>query len=330
MANKKVGIDIGSRSIGVYLEGRGVILREPTQIALDINTKEPISYGQEAIGLSRRTPGSVIMTSPVFEGSITDYPSMGLILDSMFRANGLVKSDMVISLNSAVNDAEKRAVAQMFFEAGAKSLSCLDIPTACVLGSGESLSDNRATISLDIGAGVTEVGLVKGCVTKFSQVVKYGCAKLDASIAALIKKKYNAGADEATLRMIREKVGSVHPSFDAGEVSFSARDLVTGLPVTLSISSAETAEAMEPIAKYIAAFTAALCKSLPDGVKEEVTERGILISGGGALTGGMDTLVSEATGMPVRVSKAATDCVIRGIGTVIENMNVFGVLLKEI
>lgn len=330
MANKRVGIDIGSQSIGVYLEGKGVILREPSQIALDINTKEPISYGREAIALSRRTPGSVIMTSPVFEGSVTDHESMGLILDSMFRNNGLSKSDVVISLNSSINDAEKRALAQMFFEAGARSLSCLDIPTACVIGSGETLSDDRASISLDIGAGVTEVGLVKGCVTKFSQVVKYGCAKLDASISSLIKKKYNAGADEATLRMIREKIGSVHPSFDAGSASFIARDLVTGLPVTLSLTSSETAEAMAPIAKYIAAFTAALCKSLPDGIRSEVSERGILLSGGGALTGGMDTLVAEATGMKVRVSGSATDCVIKGIGTVIENMNVLGVLLKEI
>lgn len=330
MANKRVGIDIGSQSIGVYLEGKGIILREPTQIALDINTKEAISYGREAVGLSRRTPGSVIMTNPVFEGSITDYESMGLILDSIFRTNSLTKSEIIISLNSSINDAEKRAIGQIFFEAGAKALHCLDIPTACVLGSGESLSDNRATISLDIGAGVTEVGLVKGCVTKFSQVVKYGCAKLDATIASLIKKKYNAGADEATLRFIRERVGSVHPSFDAGSVSVTVRDLVTGLPVKIEVSSAETAEAMEPVAKYIAAFTAALCKSLPDAVKAEVSERGILLSGGGALTGGMDTLVSEATGMPAHVSKSATDCVICGIGTVIENMNVFGVLLKEI
>lgn len=330
MAIKKVGIDIGSQSIAVYLQGKGVILREPTQIALDINTKKPLSYGREAVTLSRRTPGSVLMTSPVFEGSVTDYESMGLILDSMFRGNGLAKSEIIVSLNSSINDAEKRAIAQMFFETGAKAVSCLDIPTACVLGSGESLSDDRATISLDIGAGVTEVGLVKGCVTKFSQVVKYGCAKLDATIATLIKKNYNAGVDEPTLRMIREKVGSVHSSFDAGSVEFTARDLVTGLPVTLSISSAETMEAMLPVAKYIAAFTAALCKSLPEAVKAEVAERGILLSGGGALTGGMDVLVAETTGISTRVSGAATECVINGIGTVIENANVFGVLLKEI
>lgn len=330
MAVKKVGIDIGSQSIAVYLEGKGVILREPSQIALDINTKQPISYGREAVALSRRTPGSVVLTSPVFEGSVTDYESMGLILNSMFRGNGLSKSEIVLSLNSSINEAERRALAQTFFEAGAKAVSCVDIPTACLLGSGEPLSDDRATISLDIGAGVTEVGLVKGCVTKFSQVVKYGCAKLDSTISALIKKQYNAGVDEPTLRMIREKVGSVHPSFDEGSVEFTARDLITGLPVTLTISSRETMDAMLPVAKYISAFTAALCKSLPDPVKDEVADRGILLSGGGALTGGMDTLVHEATGMPVRICPAATESVINGIGTVIENQKVFGVLLKEI
>ena len=330
MAKKTIGLDIGSRNIVVYLEGEGIVVNESNRIALDINTKEPIAYGKEADSMARRTPGSVILMNPIFEGNISDRDGVIVVLDEIFHRLGINKPEIILALGAETHDAEKRALAVMLRELGARSVSYINKPTACALGSRMDLSDNRSMLSLNIGAGVTNVGLVKGCVTRYEQSVKYGCNKLDAAVAALIRRNSNAVTDEETLAEIRVRVGSVHPSFDEGEYVFTGRDCVTGLPVSLKIDSTQTREAMLPIAEYICKVVSALYDGLPDEVKADVRSRGLLISGGGALTGGMDALLEEQTGLPVTLSPRPTDCIIDGIGVAIENRDVFGLLIKEV
>ncbi len=330
MAKKMIGLDIGSRNIVVYLEGRGIVVNESNRIALDINTKEAVAFGREADGLARRTPGSVVLMNPIFEGNISDHDCMLTALDEIFRGIGVSKPEILMAIGAETHEAEKRALAAMMVELGAKYVCYINKPTACALGSNLDLSDNRSMISLHVGAGITNVGLVKGCVTRFEQSIRYGCNKLDAAVAAYIKRERGAAVDEDTLAAIRKNAGSVHPSFDGGEYSFTGRDLITGLPVSLSITSAETREIMLPIADYICRVVMALCNGLPEEVRADVADRGILLSGGGALTGGIDELLKEKTGLPVVLSPHPLDCVINGIGAAIENREVFEPLIKEI
>ena len=330
MAKRTIGLDIGSRNIVVYLEGRGIIVNESNRIALDINTKEAVSYGHEAAGLARRTPGSVLLMNPIFEGNISDHDGVMMILDEIFRGIGISKPEIILAIGAETHDAEKRALAAMLMELGAKNVYYINKPTACALGSDLDLSNNRSMISLNIGAGITNVGLIKGCVTRFEQSVRYGCNKLDAAVAAFLRRERGVAVSEETLSDIRKNVGSVHESFDEGEYGIVGRDLVTGLPVSLTISSAETREVMLPIAEYICKVVAALHNRLPSEVRNDVTGRGLLLSGGGALTGGIDKLLEEKTGLPVTLSPRPIDCVIDGIGVAIENREVFDVLIKEI
>lgn len=330
MAKRTLGLDIGSRYVSVYLEGRGVIATESNRIALDVNTKEAVAYGNEAESMARRTPGSVLLINPLFEGNISDHDGMVMVLDEIFSGIGISKPDIILALGTETHDAEKRTLGTMLAELGARSVSYINKPTACALGSELDLADNRSMITLNIGAGITNVGLIKGCVTRFEQAVRYGCNKLDAAVAAYIKRELSATVDEDTLAGIRRKVGSVHSSCDMGETRFSGRDAVTGLPVTMSITSEETRVIMLPIANYICKVVSALYNGLPGEVRADIEKRGILLSGGGALTGGIDALLRESTGLPVTVSSAPLDCVINGIGIAIENRNVFDLLIKEL
>ena len=330
MAKKCIGLDIGSNSVVIYLENKGVIANEPSRIALDINSKEPVAFGAEAKNIARRTPGSVLLVNPVFEGSISDYDDMALMLEDIFRGVGITKPEIVVALNSGINTAEKKALVDLLYGMGARDVGYISTPTACALSAKDEISDDRAFLSLNIGAGVTDLGLVKGFITKFEQTVRYGCVKLDAAVAAFIKREYNAAVDEDTLADIRVKVGSVHESFDMGSVDFIGRDLVTGLPVSLAITSAQTRKAMLPIAQYICKVADALYRGLPESYRKEVAERGFLISGGGALTGGMAELLNQVTGLPVTLIPNATTCIIDGIGVAIENRDVFGMLIQEL
>ena len=330
MAKKAIGLDIGSKSITVYVQGEGVVYREANRIALDVTSKQQISYGDEALAIERRIPGSVVLTNPVFEGQISDHEGLRDMLESIFSELGIVKPDVLIALNRTAAEIEQDAIAELIYSIGAKNVEYINAPTACVLGSEEELGDTRSLITVDVGAGITDIGLVKGCVTKFEQSIKYGCAKLDAAVAALIRREFNAAVDEDVLAEIRKKTGSVHPSSDGEDVSFPARDVITGLPVTCTVTSAQTREAMFPIAQYICAVVSQLVKELPEAAAAEVAERGLLISGGGALTAGFDTLLVETTGLPVRVSPRATDCIIQGVGVVIENRAIFESLINEL
>jgi len=330
MAKKTVGLDIGSKTITLYLEGSGVIASEAACIGIDPYSKEPVSYGNAALNAARTTPGSVTLVKPMFEGSVSDHDGLELILDGMLREAGISRPEIVLAVSSGSNDAERNAVAEILYGIGARLVEYVNMPSACVLGSKADLADDRALISLNIGGGVTDIGVVKGCVTRFEQTVKYGCGKLDAAVDKFIRRKFNVAPDEQALNEIRIKVGSVHPSFDAGSYKFRARDLITGLPVSLAVTSEQTRAAMLPVAEYIAKVTAALVKSLPEPISGEVKDRGLLISGGGALTGGMDELLREITGLPVTVSPHATDCIIEGIGVAVENRDVFGALIREL
>ena len=331
MAKKvTIGLDIGSSTISVYVEGKGIAAVESNRVAIDLNTKEPVSYGREGEIIARRTPGYVKLVNPMFEGRVSDHEMLEMVLDEMFRELGLDRPEVIISISSSLNEAEINALMMILANVGVRGISTVKLPTACALGSDIDVADNRAFISLNIGAGLSDIGIVKSCVTRFEQTVNYGCNKFDSAVNAFIKHEYNVAVNEDMLADIRAKIGSVHESRDKGKYQFKGRDLVTGLPTEHEITSAMTRRAMGSIANYICRVVSAVVDGVDKELADDVRQRGIIVSGAGALIAGIDVLLRETTGLPVAISAHPTDCVINGIGNIIENRKVFDVLLNEI
>ncbi|MDD6266147.1 MAG: rod shape-determining protein [Clostridia bacterium] len=324
---KSIGIDLGSK-ITAYMQGEGIIFREPSCIALDINTMESVAYGSDAVALYERLPGCFSLIETVFEGRITDYEKAAELISVLFKKYGISKYDLVLAISNEINEAEMRALVDIFTLTKVRSIGFVDIPTACVLGSNEPLDDNRALLSVNIGSGLTEIGLVKGCRTKYVHTVKYGCAKLDNAIASYFRKNDSVNISTDEIRNIRENVGSVHANADRPDISVRAIDSITGLPMKITVSSEMTRNAMLPVCEYIVKCCDALLKALPENIRNEVMSRGVLLSGGGALTGGLDELFREKLNIPVTVSPAALECSIEGLGLIIENKDTFISLVK--
>lgn len=325
---KTVGIDLGSK-ITVYVEGEGVVIREPSCIALDCNTMESVAFGSEAAALHARMPGCFSLVETVFEGRITDYEKITELITVLFSKYGLSRNDVVFAVSSEINEAEARALCELLETTKARRIGFVDIPGTCVLGSGEELSDDRAVISVNIGSGSTEIGLVKGCVTKFVHTVKYGCRRFDTAIINYLKRRENVNISPETACMVRERAGTLYTTDDRTPIDVRGFDTVTGLPLTIEVTPADTRDAMMPVADYIVKCVEALVKALPTAIKADIASRGIILSGGGALTGGIETLFEKRLNLPVKTAKNPVEATIDGLGLIIENKDVFEELIRD-
>ncbi len=327
--SKTLGINLGSNVTTVYVEGQGVVAREPNAVAVDTYTQEHLAVGQEAINIYNKTPGAVDLITHIYQGNVSDYERMQMIVTRAIKKTGIRRPDIIFASHGGQSSADVSAIVEMLTEAGAKSIKCVDLPTVCVMGSGAPLNDEKELLICDIGAANSEIGIVKGCATKLSRTVPYGCNKLDQAIIAYIKNEYNASITERMARTIRETIGSVHSSYSVGGYDFVGIDLVTGLPCDLTINSAQTVEIMNPFAVYLVANIDAILKKLPQHILNNVKERGILLTGGGALDGGIKTLMENTLEIPVQICVNSTECAIEGLGMIIENRKIFDVLLRD-
>lgn len=328
--SKVIGINLGSHIITVYQEGKGVILREPNTVAVEAYTRETVATGQDAINLVNKTPGAYELISHIYQGNVSDYERMAMVMEKVFEKINIRRPEVIFTVHGGHSSADIGAICNMMHDAGAKRLCVVDSPTVAVMGSGQPLNDERAILICDIGAATSEIGIVRGCATKLSRTAQYGCNKLDEAIKNYVKKEYNAIINERTARKIRENVGTVHPSYIVGSYDFIARDAVTGLPCELTIDSSQTLEVMKKYADYLIANIDGILKKLREDVLAEVKERGILLTGGGALDGGIKTLTEESLGIETRMSENPVESSVKGLGMIIENRNVFGPLLRDL
>ncbi|MBR6513835.1 MAG: rod shape-determining protein [Clostridia bacterium] len=327
--SRTLGINLGSNITTVYEGGKGIVVREPNAVAVDTYTQQTLAIGQEAINVYNKTPGAVDLITHIYQGNVSDYERMAMIVDLAIKKTGIRRPEIIFACHGGQSRSDISAIVEMFNDAGAKDVKCVDLPTVCVMGSGASLNDQKELLLCDIGAANAEIGIVKGCATKLSRTIPYGCNKLDQAIIAYVKNEYNASITERMARTIRETIGSVHPSYSVGNYDFVGIDLVTGLPCDLSISSTQSVEIMKPFADYLIANIAALIKKLPEPILNNIKERGILLTGGGALDGGIKTLMEETLEIPVQICANSTECAIEGLGMIIENRKVFDVLLRD-
>ncbi len=329
--SKEVGIDLGTANTLVYLKGKGVILREPSVVAVNNHTGQILAVGLDAKQMIGRTPGNITAIRPLKDGVIADFETtQGMLKYFIKKAvgnNPFVRPRVIICVPSGVTEVEKRAVVDSAISAGAKEAYLIEEPMASAIGGGLPVAEPSGSMVVDIGGGTCEVAVISLGGIVVSRSLRIGGDEFDDSIISYIKKEYNLMIGERTAEAIKLKIGSAYPLEEEETYNVSGRDLVTGLPKELSISSMEIREALkEPVNAVIDSIKLTLEKTPPE-LASDIMERGIMLAGGGAFLKGMDKLISEETGIPVFISEQPLDCVALGTGKVLEEIDTLSTVL---
>lgn len=324
--NKDMGIDLGTANTLVYVKGREIVTREPSVVAIQTTSKQVLAVGEEAKRMIGRTPGDIVAIRPLKDGVIADFDVTQSMLKhfikSAYKRRSLFQPRVVVCVPSGVTEVEKRAVEEAAVHAGAREAYLIEEPMAAAIGAGLPVHEPTGSLIVDIGGGTTEVAVISlgGIVT--SKSIRVGGDELDESIVSYIKKEYNLMIGERTAEEIKINIGSADGGIEKKLMDIRGRDLISGLPKTLEISSVEIYEALrEPVSNIIEAIKTSLEKTPPE-LASDIIEQGIMITGGGALLDGIDRLITEETGMAVKIADDPLDCVAIGTGLALDNIEV--------
>lgn len=333
MFKKDIGIDLGTANTLVYMRGKGIIIREPSVVAVDTKTETVRCVGKEAKDVIGRTPGSILAVRPLKDGVIADFDYTTAMLDSFIKkalaGAFMSRARVIICIPSGVTAVERRAVKEAAQSAGAKRVSIIEEPMAAAIGAGLPVAEPTGSMIVDIGGGTSEVAVISlgGIVT--SRSVRIAGDEFDLAIINYIKKKYNLLIGERTAENIKIEIGSAFPSEDDSSMDIKGRNLMTGLPESINITSTEIREALsEPLSHIIDAIKTTLERTPPE-LAADIIDQGITLAGGGALLKGLDRLINNETGMPVFIAENPLDCVAEGTGKVLENIEKLHDVLNE-
>lgn len=323
---KDLGIDLGTANTLVYIKGKGVVAREPSVVAIQTNTKQVLAVGEEAKKMIGRTPGNIVAIRPLRDGVIADFDVTKNMLKYFIRKatkrRTFFQPRVVVCVPSGVTEVEKRAVEEAAIHAGARDAYLIEEPMAAAIGSGLPVQDATGSMVVDIGGGTTEVAIISlgGIVT--SKSIRVGGDELDESIVSFIKKEYSLMIGERTAEEVKITIGSALGDSGLGTMEIRGRDMITGLPKTIEVSSKEIYLAMkEPVYNIIEAIKSTLEKTPPE-LASDVMELGIMLTGGGALLDGLDKLINDETGMPVHIADNPLDCVAIGTGKALDSIEI--------
>ena len=333
MFSKDIGIDLGTANTLVYMKGKGIIIREPSVVAVDTRTDTVKCVGQEAKDVIGRTPGSIVAVRPLKDGVIADFDITVSMLQEFIRRavnkSMFSRPNVVICIPSGVTEVERRAVRDGAAKAGAKKVSIIEEPMAAAIGAGLPVAEPTGCMVVDIGGGTSEVAVISlgGIVTAKS--VRVGGDEFDASIIDYIKKKYNLLIGERTAENIKIQIGSAYPLEEEVTMDVKGRNLLNGLPQNITIASDEIREALaEPVSRVLDAIRVTFEKTPPE-LAADVIDQGVTLTGGGALLRGLDKLINEETGMPVNIAEDPLDCVAKGAGSVLDHFDKLGDVLTD-
>ncbi|NLX90740.1 MAG: rod shape-determining protein [Firmicutes bacterium] len=328
--SRDIGIDLGTANTLVYVKGKGIVLREPSVVAIRKDTGSVLAVGNEAKKMIGRTPGNIIAIRPMKDGVIADFDVTQTMLrhfiSRAYRRRTVFLPQVVICVPSGVTEVEKRAVLDATKQAGAKEAFLIEEPMAAAMGAGLPVEDPTGSMIVDIGGGTTEVAVISlgGIVT--SKSIRVGGDELDDAIINYIKKSYNLMIGERTAEEIKMQIGSAYHAEQEEHFEIRGRDLVNGLPKVLTISSWEIEGALsEPVAAILETVKTTLERTPPE-LAADLMEKGIVMSGGGSLLKGLDKLISGETGMPVFLAENPLDCVVLGAGKALSAID----LLKRV
>ncbi|ABO51058.1 rod shape-determining protein MreB [Desulforamulus reducens MI-1] len=327
MFSKDMGIDLGTANSLVYLKGKGIVLREPSVVAIQRETGQVLAVGEEAKQMIGRTPGNIVAIRPMKDGVIADFDVTQSMIKyfinkALRNRSFIVKPRVVVSVPSGVTAVEERAVREAALQAGAREAYLIEEPMAAAIGAGLPVHEPTGNMIVDIGGGTTEVAVISlgGIVT--SRSIRVAGDEMDDAIIQHVKRTYNLMIGERTAEQIKLNIGTAYPLEQEETEEIRGRDLVTGLPKTLQITSAEIYKALsEPVASILEAVKVTLEKTPPE-LAADIMDRGIVMAGGGSLLRGLDRLVSDQTGMPVHMAEEPLLAVAYGSGRVLENIDI--------
>ncbi len=323
---RDMGVDLGTANTLVYVRRVGIVLREPSVVAKRVDDGHVLAVGADAKRMLGRTPGDIIATRPLRDGVIADFDTTASMLQYFIRkaANGRmwIRPRVVVGIPSGCTEVEKRAVVDATIQAGARDAYLIEEPMAAAIGAGLPVSEPIGSMVCDIGGGTTEVAVIAlgGIVT--SRSIRIGGDELDEAIVQYSRRAYNLLIGERSAEEIKIAIGSAFPGREENAVDVRGRDLVSGLPRTVRMTSAEIREAMaEPVQQIVDAVKQTLERTPPE-LAADIVDRGIILVGGGALLRGMDRLLAEETGMPVSLTEDPLAAVVMGTGKALEEIEV--------
>jgi len=319
-----IGIDLGTANTLVFVKDHGIVLREPSVVAVQQGTRRVLAVGEEAKQMLGRTPGNIVAIRPLKDGVIADFEVTEAMLrhfiTKVHNRRRMVRPRVLIAVPSGITEVEKRAVKDSATHAGAREVYLIEEPMAAAIGVGLPVQDAAGNMVVDIGGGTTEVALISLSGIVFSRSVRVAGDELDESITNYMKRAYNLSIGERTAEQIKIQIGSAYKMEKETTMEVKGRDLVAGLPKTITISSQEVREALlEPVATIIDSVRITLERCPPE-LSADLVDRGIVLAGGGALLRGLDKLMQEETGLPVHVAEDPLSAVATGTGKALEEM----------
>ena len=324
MFSKDIGIDLGTANTLVFMKGKGIVMREPSVVAVDVRSDTVLAVGTAAKEMIGRTPGSIVAVRPLKDGVIADFDITATMLKhfirKVLRSTMFSKPHIVVCIPSGVTEVERRAVEDAARQAGASQVELIEEPMAAAIGAGLPVAEPTGSMVVDIGSGTAEVAVISLGDIVTSVSVRVAGDKFDESIISYVKKKYNLLIGERTAEQIKIDIGSAYPTEDnaGASVEIKGRNLVDGLPKNVTITAEEVREALsDPLATIVDAIKSTLEKTPPE-LSADIIDHGIMLTGGGALLRGIDQLVERETGMPVHVADSPLDCVVDGTGKRLE------------
>lgn len=320
-----IGIDLGTANILVYVRSKGIVVREPSVLALDKESGKILAVGEEARRMIGRTPGNIVAVRPMKDGVIADYDvtetMLKYFIEKVSPKPRLFRPQVVVCIPSGVTSVEKRAVLEAAMQAGAKNTYLIEEPMAAAVGAGIDIYEASGNMVVDMGGGTTDVAIISLGGIVVSQSLRVGGDKFDEAIIRYIKKMYNLMIGERSAEEIKIQIGSAYPEGEGKSMEIRGRDLVTGLPRTITFTSAESFQAMaEPINNVIDGIKSVLERTPPE-LASDIVDKGIVLTGGAALLDGFEKLLKEETGIPIHLAEDPLSCVVLGTGKILENID---------
>ena len=324
MFSKDIGIDLGTANTLVFMKGKGIVMREPSVVAVDVRTEDVLAVGTQAKEMIGRTPGSIVAVRPLKDGVIADFDVTATMLKHFIRKalhnSSFSRPRVVVCIPSGVTEVERRAVEDAARQAGAKDVELIEDPMAAAIGAGLPVAEPTGSMVVDIGGGTAEVAVISLGDIVTSVSVRVAGDKFDEAIISYVKKKYNLLIGERTAEEIKIRIGSAYPTEDTenATMEIKGRNLVDGLPKNVVVSADEVREALGDSLQTIVEAIKNTLEKTPPELSADIIDHGIMLTGGGALLRGLDQLVSRETGMPVHVAERPLDCVVDGTGKRLE------------
>ena len=322
--SKDIGIDLGTASVLVYVKGKGVVLREPSVVAMDKNTGKLLKVGAEANAMLGRTPGNIIAMRPLREGVISDYDMTERMLKEFIKkvtSFRLFKPRVVICVPSGITEVEERAVVDAGIQAGARRVYLIEEPVAAAIGAGIDIAKPDGHMVVDIGGGTSDIAVISLSGVVESASIKVAGDQFNESIVKYMRRKHNVLVGERTAELMKMEIGCVFPKEQETSIEIKGRCLMTGLPKVITVTSTEMLEAFEePVERILEAVHGVLERTPPELVAD-ISNNGIVMTGGGSLVDGFDRLIEARTGIHTVVAEDAISCVAEGTGKSLDSLN---------